>query len=207
MSDFERPLPSYRLVETRWDDDLQAIAAREMGDANRWPELVWLNSLRHPYITNDPRRVTAGVLTAGALIKVPAPVGVFTDGAAQGQVFERDCALVGKRLEVDASGDLAVHAGVDNIRQQLKHRIDTPRGQARRHPDYGCLIWRMLGTVNGPLAGAMGAQYVAAALAADYRVANVVSAQAQVTGDAVLVKAVAETIEGGAIDILAGTGN
>ena len=32
MSDFERPQPSYRLTQTQWEDDLQAVAAREMGE-------------------------------------------------------------------------------------------------------------------------------------------------------------------------------
>lgn len=201
MSDFERPLPSYRLAETHWGDDLQAVAAREMGDANRWPELVWLNALTHPYITNDDRLSGSSVLLAGAFIKVPAPVGVWTDAAESGQVYERDCAMVGRLLDADGSGDFAVFAGADNLRQQLQHAINTPRGQARRHPDYGCLIWRLQGTVNGPTAGRLGAEYVKSTLLADYRVAKVESSVAEVGGDAIRITARAVAIEGGIIDI------
>lgn len=201
MSTFERPLPNYRLAETRWGDDLQAVAARELGDANRWAELAWVNDLVRPYITTDPLLVSSQVLLAGAFIKVPAPVGVYTDDASRGQVYERDCAMANKQLQADDAGDIAVLSGSDNLRQQLAHRVNTPRGQARRNPEYGCLIWRLVGTVNGPLAGAMGAQHVEAALRADYRVASVPSARAQIIGDVIRITATARAIEGGVVDI------
>lgn len=202
MSEFERQEPTYRLAETRRGDDLQAVAAREMGDANRWPELVWLNNLVHPYLTDDDRLVSANVLLTGSLLKVPAPAGVYTDDAERGQVYERDCQLAGKLLFDDGAGDFAVAAGIDNLRQQLKHRIDTPRGQARRHPEYGCMIWRLQGTVNGPAAGMLGAEYVKSALKADYRVASVSNASAEVSGDSIKITATAEAIAGGSVDLV-----
>lgn len=202
MSDFEKPLPSYRLAETRWGDDLQAVAAREMGDANRWPELVWINALTFPYITTDQARVGPGVLLAGQFIKVPAPAGVWTDDAERGQVYERDCRMRSRLLEADDGGDIAVVAGADNLRQQLQHRLDTPRGQARRNPDYGNLTHRLKGCVNGPTAGLMAAQYTKAALLADYRVDRVESASAQVVGDTIKVTARAIAIEGSVIDFV-----
>lgn len=205
MSEFERPLPTFRLVATHHGDDLQAVAAREMGDANRWPELVWINSLRHPYITTDARVAGAGVILAGGTIKVPAPVGFSSPGSDRGQVYERDCQMVRRLLAEDISGDLSVVAGADNLTQQLEHRVNTPRGQARRHPEYGCMIWRLVGKVNGPTAALMGAEYVKAALKADYRVASVDSAVAEVAGDAIRVEATATAIDGGVLDIAAGS--
>lgn len=202
MSDFEQPMPSYRLAETRWGDDLQAIASREMGDANRWPELVWINSLTFPYITNDQARVGAGVLLAGQFIKVPAPAGVLTDDAERGQVYERDCAMRARLLSADAGGDIAVVAGADNLRQQLQHRLDTPKGQARRNPDYGNQTHRLKGRVNGPAAALMAAEYTKAALIADYRVDRVEDASAEVVGDAIRVTARAVAIEGGVVDFV-----
>lgn len=201
MSDFQQPLPSYRLVETHWGDDLQAVAAREMGDANRWPELVWLNALTHPYITTDERQVTSSVILAGALLKVPAPTPVYSDGADRGQVYERDCEMRDRLLVDDGHGDLAVTAGADNLRQQLQHAVNTPRGQARRHPGYGCLVWRLQGTVNGPTAGRLGAEYIKATLLSDYRVSRVESSTAEVSGDAIRITARAVAIEGGIVDI------
>lgn len=201
MSQFERELPRFRLVATQHGDDLQAVAAREMGDANRWPELVWINGLTHPYITTDDRLVGPTVLLAGSFIKVPAPQGVFTDAGERGQVYERDCLMRNRQLQTE-DGDLAVIAGASNLRQQLEHRIVTPQGQARRHPQYGCLLWRLLGTVNGPTAGILGAQYVQAALRSDYRVQSVDYSTAEIRGDAVRVQARAIAIEGGVVDLL-----
>lgn len=202
MSEFERAMPTYRLVESHYGDDLQAVAARELGDANRWPELVWLNALVHPYLTDDQRLVRAGVLLNGSLLKVPAPTGFTEDKSSTEDVYERDCQLRGRLLQDDGAGDFAVVVGVDNLTQQLKHAVDTPRGQARRHPEYGCMAWRLKGTVNGPTAGALGAEYVKATLLADYRVVSVTRATAQVNGDAILIEAEAEALAGGTIRLM-----
>lgn len=201
MNEFERTLPPYRLVETNHADTLQSIAHREMGDANRWPELVWINALTWPYITDDPQRAGPGVLLSGQFIKIPAPTGVFTDDAERGQVYERDAKMMARKIVI-ADGDFAVVAGADNLRQQLQHRIDTPRGQARRHPEYGCMLSRLKGAVNGPVAAMLGAEYVKAALLADYRVSAVDIATGEVVGDAVRVTARARPIEGGIVDLL-----
>lgn len=201
MNEFERKLPSFRLAEIHHGDDLQTVADREMGDANRWHELVWINGLMPPYITDDPDRVRPGVLLSGSFIKVPAPAGFSTDGADRGQVYERDCLMTNRQLGVDDSGDLLVASGADNLRQQLAHRIMTPRGQARRHPEYGCLIYRLIGTVSGPVAGMLGAEYVKAAIKADYRVSDVDTAQAEIVGDAIHITARAVAIEGGIVDL------
>ena len=202
MSEFERQRPSYRLAEVHRDDDLQAIATREMGDANRWPELVWLNELTYPYITTDERQAGPGVLLAGSFIKVPAPVGAWTDDADRGQVYERDCRMADRMLTDDGSGDFAIVAGADNLRQQLQHRLDTPRGQARRHPEYGSMQHRLKGKVNGPASGLLAAEYVKSALLADYRVARVEYSTAEVQGDSTKVTARAVAIEGGVVDLV-----
>jgi len=203
VSEFERPLPSYRLVETRRGDDLQAVASRELGDANRWPELVWLNALTWPFLTDDERRVGPGVQLTGSLVKVPAPTGFIEAKSSSEDVYGRDCLLRGRQLEASEDGDFAIVAGVDNLTQQLTHAINTPRGQARRHPNYGCMIWRLVGTVNGPVAGMMGAEYVKATLMSDYRVTGVPVAQAEIVGDAVRITAKAEAVAGGSVDLQA----
>lgn len=194
-------MPSYRLAETARGDTLQRVAAREMGDANRWPELVWLNNLVSPYLTDDEAQAGDTVLLTGSLIRIPAPKGMFTDPDDRGQVYERDCQLVKRRLLDDGNGDFAVVSGSVNLKQQLTHRVVTPRGQATRHPDYGCLIWELQGKANGPLGGMLGAQYVKSALQADYRVAEVSGATAEISGDVTRVTATAEAIAGGKVDI------
>lgn len=202
MSEFERRVPSCRFAEIHHGDTLQALAAREMGDANRWPELVWVNSLTHPYLTGDPGLVGPGVLLYGSLIKVPAPVGLAAGTVDDGRVYGRDCRLVGRMLSAAADGDLDIASGADNLRQQLSHAVSTPRGQATRHPNYGCMVWRLVGRVSGPTAAKLGAEYVKATLAADYRVSKVDYSRAEISGDAVHVTARAIAIEGGVVDVV-----
>lgn len=201
MSYFERELPSFRLAQTHHGDDLQAVASREIGDANRWPELVWINSLSYPYLTDDIELESDKVLLTGALIRVPAPSGTPVDEPKRAQVFGRDCLMKGRKMVVE-DGDFAIASGVDNLTQQLKHAVVTPRGQLRRHPGYGCLAWSLHGTVQGPTAAMLGAKYVAATLAADYRVSRVHSATAVVAGDSLQIRAQAEAIDGGSVDIM-----
>lgn len=201
MSQFLREMPPFRLVETHHGDTLQTVAHREMSDANRWPELVWINRLSFPYLTDDERRVGPGVLLTGSFLKVPAPAGLRTEDAERGQVYERDAELKNRRLMID-DGDLAIVAGANNLRQQLQHRIGTPRGQARRHPRYGCMIWRILGTAAGPTAGMLGTQYVRSSLLSDYRISEVISSESEVAGDVVRITVRARAIDGGVIDLI-----
>lgn len=204
MTEFEREMPAFRLALTRFGDTLQTIAARELGDSNRWPELVWVNLLKFPYITDDERLAGPGVLLSGAMIKVPAPAGfITTDATERGQVYERDCKMQGRQLQA-VDGDFAVITGADNLRQQLTHRVATPRGQAQRHPQYGCMLYRLVGRSNGPTAARLGSDYVRSCLEGDYRVKSVQFADAEVRGDTVRVQARAIAIEGGIVDILQG---
>lgn len=201
MSQFESNEPPYRLARTNYGDDLQAICRRELGDANRWVELVWLNDLVPPYITDEDNLVTDGVMRSGSLIKVPSVSGSAL-ASDTGHVYERDIAMEERRMTTTATGDLQIVTGADNLRQQLKHRIVTPMGQARRHAEYGCKAWRLVGKVNGPAASQLAAQYVWAALLSDYRVKTVKKSNSSVIGDAIRVTAECEAIAGNSVDIV-----
>lgn len=201
MTVFTRDVPDHRIAATEYGDTLQSVAGRELGDANRWYELAWINNLVHPYITDDPRRASAGVLLSGAFIKIPAPQRAYSGSDETGQVFERDVELRGRSLQVDEKGDFLVLSGSKNLAQQLTHRIVTPRGQATRHPRYGSLIYRLIGKLAAPTANFMAAQYAYSTVLADYRIKSISLAQAVVVGDAVKVEVRAMTIAGGPIDI------
>ena len=209
MSDFERVMPPFRLAETRQGDNLASIAHRELGDANRWPELIWINQLTYPYLTGDESEASANVLLTGNLIRVPAPAAtpVNDDVDERAQVFGRDCLLKNKKLVITDEGDVEVVSGTENLSQQLRHAINTPRGQLRRHKNYGCLIWLLKGTIQGPTAEMLGAAHVRATLLSDYRVNSVRSSIAVTSGDALVVTATAEAIDGGAIDIVSDRSN
>ena len=204
MAEFDQALPDYRLVATQYGDTLQTVAMRDLGDENRWIELVWLNNLLPPYLTDDDKEANSRVLLTGSLIRVPAPAGMVNlthDQDEPGQVYERDILMKNRRLVLDEFGDLAVVKGVKNLTQQLKHRINTPTGQLRRHPQYGCRIHELRGKVNGPLATHLAAQYVKVAVKAEYRIARVVSVVSESRGDVIETTAIGEAIAGGSVDV------
>lgn len=202
MAEFDRPTPTSRLAKTHYGDTLQNVAMRELGDENRWIELVWLNNLHTPYLTDDQSNTDPKVLVTGSLIKVPATAGQNAqDPSTPGQIYERDIKMVNRRLVLDSSGDIAVVAGVKNLTQQLKHRINTPTGQARRHPAYGCRIHELRGKVNGPLAAHLAREYLKTAVKAEYRISSIRSLVASSEGDVIRAECVGEAIAGDSIDL------
>lgn len=196
MSIFERPEPRYRLVETQYGDTLRAVALREMGDAGRWPDLVYLNKLQPPYLTNDPAEAGPTVLFMGQKIKVPTIDGIGGSGVDADRVYGRDVGLTNKRIGATTAGDLDVFSGVANLHQQMVHRVLTPKGQLAFHPKYGSFVHRLLGSKNGPISSLLAADYVRSALESDYRVRSVQSSKAEVSGDALRATAVAVAIDG-----------
>lgn len=196
MSIFERQEPRYRLAETQYGDTLRAVAFRELGDAKRWPELVYLNKLQPPFLTNVASEAGPSVILAGQKIKVPAIDGIGGAGVDAERVYGRDAVLTSKRLDVTVSGDIAVCSGVSNLHQQLVHRVVTPKGQLFHHPKYGSFVHRLMGSKNGPIASLLASDYVRAALESDYRVRSVKTSNADVSGDTLRVTAVAVAIDG-----------
>ena len=197
-TDLRTPLAGFRFAETRRGDSLQAIAARELGDGKRWAELVSYNGLVPPYITDDPLVARAGVVLTGALILVPAATAAAytTD---QSQVFERDIALVAGQITI-VDGDFGPIEGLQNLKQAIRHRVATDRGELIMHPEYGSKLRLLIGTGNNAIAGQLAAEYARAAVSADPRVSSVRSPVAVVSGDSITVTIVAEPITGRAVD-------
>lgn len=197
----QRPVEGHRFAQTRHNDSMQLIAARELGDASRWAELVAFNDLVPPFITNDPSEQAPGVLLAGQLVRIPAAVVTVSAGVDADRVFERDVALVSGQLGASDGGDLLVAAGLDNLRQAVRHRLETERGDLIFHPQYGSLLRRIIGSVNGPTAGLLAAGYAKAAVLSDPRISSVLSSEASVVGDVINVTVVAEPIVGRRVEL------
>jgi len=193
-------VPAYRIAETLHGDTIQAVAARELGDASRWQELAAINNLRPPFITSDPDLVVSGVLLAGAAIKLPTPTPFVTGNRDPEDVFLRDAELVSKMLSA-TDGDFALVSGVANFRQAINHAIVTPRGDLLFHPRYGSMIPTIIGKVASPTAAIMAANYAKSVVEADERVYRVTSATAEAAGDVINVNATAETVYGRPIDL------
>lgn len=198
----QRPIAGFRFVEVQRGDTLQRIAAREFGDAARWPELVGYNGLRAPFVTDDPAQAGSGVILSGQLIRVPASSAVISAEASPEEVFGRDVFLRVGRVDV-SNGDFAVAGGIANLKQALQHRLDTDRGELLFHRDYGSLVRMLVGTVVGPTASLLAAQYAKAAMLSDPRVSLVSRAEAEVIGDVINVNVEVKPVTGKTIDVSA----
>lgn len=198
---YQKPLYGFRFVEIRYGDTLQAIAARELGDAALWYQLIALNGLVPPFITDDPSQVTAGVLQSGGALKVLAPQPVVTTTTDPEQVFQNDILLDQYGNLSTSSGDFAIASGLDNLHQALVNRIETDRGELIFHTNYGSRVRRLQGAVNGPTAALLAAQYAKSAVQADPRVAQVIQAVANVSGDSIEVSVEVQPISGRVVNI------
>lgn len=195
-SQFDRPLVGFRFAETLVGDSLQSIALRELGDASRWTELISYNSLVPPFVVDDPALAGPGVLLTGAVILVPAPkaAAVQIDPEA---VYGTDV-LLGQYggIQVTAGGDFAVVSGRDNLVQALSNRLDSECGDLMFHPEYGNNVRRLIGSVNGPTRGLIGAQVTSACVRLDPRVVRVTRSQSQIAGDAINISVEVQTVTG-----------
>ena len=198
-------LTGFRLVSIQRGDTLQAIAARALGDATQWAELVWINGLTYPYITDDPIVASSTVLLSGKLIKVPASAAPAAATSDADTLFGIDLALVDGDLEDDGKGDLLTVAGLDNLEQALEDRLETGLGELIFHLDYGNGALDLIGHGNGPSEGQLSAEYVASCLRADPRVQTVQSVTAQVGPDSISSTAVVNPIVGAPVTVSSGS--
>jgi phage baseplate assembly protein W len=194
-------VPAYRIAETFHGDTMQTIAFRELGNADRWVDLVYLNRLRPPFITNDPDLAVPGVLLAGNPIKVLVPAPFVVSAQDPGDIFLRDAALNNQILEATEEGDFSLVSGIPNLRQALSHALVTERGELLFHPGYGSMIPRIIGYVSSPVAAIMAAEYAKSVVEADDRISRVTSADAEATGDRINVEVTAETIYGRPVNL------
>lgn len=194
-------IPAYRIAETFRDDTLQQIAFREMGNANLWVDLVQLNELRPPFITNDPDLIVPGVLLAGNPIKVLVPAPFVTSTQDPDDIFLTDAVLSNKMLDATKDGDLLLVSGIPNLRQALNHALVTERGDLSFHPRYGSMIPRIIGEVSSPVATLMAADYAKSVVGSDPRISSVIESKAAADGDKINITITAETIYGRPVDL------
>lgn len=198
MSDFNRPLRGFRLVDTLRGDTLQSVALRELGNASRWVDLANINNLLPPYLTDDPALASARVILTGGVLQVPAITAASpnADTTDPDELYELDLGLTDGDLTENVDGDFNVFNGLANLRQALVHRVICQRGELMFHPEYGCLVRTLIGVVNGPTAAVLAAKYVQSTLGADPRIKQVLSCTADVVGDIIKVTAIVLPITG-----------
>lgn len=193
----EEAAPNVRYAEIRYGDDLRQIALRELGDAASWLDLVILNDLAPPYISR-----TGGdrVLAYGDQIAIPSDASTISAETDPVAVFGADVALLNRRLVV-INGDLAVAAGLANLRQALILRLMVNKRELAFHPEFGCYVRSLLGRKTTPTTAQLAAFYVKSALLEDSRVESVASCVATVAGDEIKVEATIIPISGKPIDL------
>lgn len=183
-----------RYVETNWGDTLQAIALRELGDSARWTDLIWLNDLLPPFITDDPLLAGDRVLLSGAKIAVPMlSAGIDPD---EKETFGVDVALDRNGAILIANGDVQILSGFQNLKIALVRRVITEKRAKGFSPEYGCWVSLLRGVKLGAAQLALAAFYVKSALLEDDRVKTVLSCVAVADGDSIKVSATVQPIDG-----------
>jgi phage baseplate assembly protein W len=191
----------WRLAATRIGDTIQDVAVRELGRADRWPELVAYNRLAPPYIVDnlggleDGQSENGRVLIAGQTIRIPA--GRPASGVSDPEdIYGTDAALPGGRLEAGEDGDLARLADVPNLRQALEHRLATEEGELVWHPTYGNPVLAMRGERASAVNLLLAQAYAERTIRSDPRIASVPEVEAEAVGDAFGVTATAVATDG-----------
>ena len=130
---------------------LERLAQIELGDSNRWGEIVEVNGLKAPYISEDPKESRDGVIRVGSNILIPTPVQNGFSQAPSGKVNKLTANMselersLGVDLKVDknfdlvlsSSGDFEIVAGADNMGQATMLKLNYEPGDLILYPSIG----------------------------------------------------------------------
>lgn len=194
---------NYRTVHLLHGDTIQRVAARELGDASRWPELVTLNDLRPPYLSGNehhPGVVAGNVLLWGGAIRIPAPGGE-SKGVTAAAAFGADVALTDGLITDDGHGDVSLAVGIPNLRQALMLRLNNEIGCLPFHPKYGNSAFRIRGWKSDLNAHLLALRFCEETVLTDPRVKDVANGAVRQVGDAVVVTINALVRDGTALQL------
>lgn len=130
------------------DDTIQTIAARELGDPDRFREIIVLNGLKPPYIDEAGGQ---GVLRPGERIILPSTGSSPSMGVRRNIDYNvtRFLSEIEKNFGVDIrvtedydfaisnTRDLDLVAGIGNMSQAVLIRLYLEPGSLKRHPQIG----------------------------------------------------------------------
>jgi hypothetical protein len=184
------------------DDDLQTIAARELGDVDKFRDIIVLNNLKPPYISATPG---PGVLSPGSTILLPSQNSALDTGVKQNKIYniQKTLGELERALGVDilltADGDISISnvgdaslvGGINNFGQAVSIKLFLELGSLKRHPGVGTDLGIGRKTTTRFLNDLKG--QILASLSQDPRVESVpaltVSQQSGTTSINMLVKA------------------
>lgn len=130
---------------------LERLAQQELGDSTRWGEIVEVNNLKAPYVSEDPNESRDGVLKPGSNILIPVPllngfsqvpVGKVNKLTKNMSELERSLGTDLKinsdfDLVLSSSGDFELIAGADNMAQGTILKLSYEPGEVMSHPEIG----------------------------------------------------------------------
>jgi len=137
-----------RAVTVLGDDDLHTIAARELGDVDKFRDIIVLNNLKPPYISATPG---PGVLSPGSTILLPSQNSSLDTGVKQNKIYniQRTLGELERALGVDIQltkdgdisisnvGDASLIGGINNFGQAISTKLFLEPGSLKRHPGIG----------------------------------------------------------------------
>ena len=175
------PITSNVVTATlRRNETLMDLAARAAGGYEEWSAIAALNQVGPPWPGPTEQVLAASgtpLLLPGSSLPVsgqPAPTY-----AANVLGIDYDFGPI-NGPQPAWLGDVSLIVGYANLRRALGRRLQTPLGTLIYHPTYGSRIPPEVGAVQGGDEALRLAAFGKAALAADPRVASVVSAAASV---------------------------
>lgn len=130
------------------NDDIQTIAAREMGDADKYREIILLNNLKPPYIDAAGG---SGVLKPGDKILIPQQQANLDTGVLKNKEYNISKGMgegekgLGVDIRVTDDGDLSISntkdldllAGNANMAQAITLKLLIEQGGLKRHLEIG----------------------------------------------------------------------
>lgn len=133
---------------------LERIALEEMGDSSRWGEIVEVNSLKAPYVSDDPFESRDGVLKPGDKLLIPMDTlnGFSSVPEGKENKLTKNMNQLEKSLGVDlkltkdfdlslsSSGDLELVGGAENLAQATLLKLSYEPGDILEHPTLGAGI-------------------------------------------------------------------
>lgn len=186
------------------NETIQLVARRLLGNSGRWKELVLLNDLLAPYISESGDG--NNVLRPGDTILYPAEISTNStairsnlDATSETDPFVKSLGRDIRLIRVSDGGntglfDIAISAGdcdvvegVENMQQAMELRFSTERGDLPEHPSYG--VGLPIGT-KGTITSLLGYQIDArSSILEDSRVEEINKLDFRLNGEVVNVSA------------------
>lgn len=190
-------------------DTIESLAASRLGDIGRWRDIAVLNGLRPPYIS---RTRLPGTLAPGDQILIPSLARVDNPEAPPGVLGIDPAAplpdrLLGTDLAVeadedgffdfvvnDAGDDLELASGIANLEQAIILRLAIEEGTDGLYPNIG--VVPAIGSRIPAIDAVLRDMLIRDAVAADPRIASIISASTSAGDGDALIADVTATVRG-----------